>query len=91
MKICLKALAIVGGKEIDCHGHIEIHTKTDIQAYISWQLYDYENNSIAGISKNYFIANNNNSIQNIISLVIEDIKKYRMARKYIIREIKIPV
>ena len=89
MIINYKAIVKLEGKTIDCHGYIEIHSMTEVQAYISWQLFDCYNSSIAGTSKNYFISNIDNSLLSMVSLVIEDIKKFRIGRKHIVREIKI--
>ncbi len=89
MIINYKAIVKLEGTAIDCHGYIEIHSMTEVQAYISWQLFDCYNSSIAGTSKNYFISNIDNSLLSMASLVIEDIKKFRIGRKHSVREIKI--
>ncbi len=75
---------------VPCFGNIEVLNMNDKTAYVSWKLFDKKNKTLlASVSRSFFIADKTHSINDIISLAISSILKYRIDRKKIFEMVKI--
>jgi hypothetical protein len=84
----LKAKVNINNVVLDCAGSIEIHWKKNPQAYITWQFY-YEDKLIVSKSENFFIGQEKENDDELISKVLKKIENYKIGRKRIFEDIEI--
>ena len=76
-----------------CKGEIKILRRDRNVVYAAWHMEDENGGNLAGVTRNYYVEEENVSesaaIELAIELILANIKKYRIGRKKVFSEIEI--
>ena len=88
-KIKIQALNTLDAGAFLSKGFIEILCVENQEAYVSWQMFDKSESSIASVSRRYYLGNQPYTKDKIIEMAIANIENFRVGRKHIFSDVKI--
>jgi hypothetical protein len=89
MKFHIEGVVNLDGSDAPCKGSIEVFYRINKIAYIEWDLFDGEGNSLAAVAQKYFVGDKEFSKASILTMVIESILSYRIERKKVFTEMRL--
>jgi len=91
LKRNIEAFAEIDGRRVPCKGIIEIRKidRAHYTAYATWQFFDADGLVLAGKSTNYFMGKRPFTQEELISRILENIKRYRIGRNHVFDEVKL--
>ena len=89
MKFHIEGVVNLDGSDAPCKGSIEVFYRINKIAYIEWDLFDGEGNSLAAVAKKYFVGDKEFSKASALTMVIESILSYRIGQKKVFTEIRL--
>lgn len=72
-----------------CKGELKILRRDRKVVYAAWHMEDENGSNLAGVTRNYFVDEENASENAAIELILTNIRKYRIGRKKAFSEIEI--
>jgi predicted transcriptional regulator len=84
----IKAIANVDNNKIRCVGEIKLNLISGNQVYIIWSLL-HEDKLIAAKSETLYYRTSGNNEENLMKIIVEKIKRYRIGRKRIFEEVEV--
>ena len=90
-KLKIKGVALVGDLPIPCLGEIEIlnFNAEHRTAYAWWRIFDQDGKLLAAKSRNYFTDKADFSDLDVIPLILQNIKNYRIGRNRVFSQVEI--
>lgn len=87
--ISIRAKCTIDDANFVATGHLRILWIKNKEAYAEWQMNDAEGNSLAGVTRRYFIDDEDPNENKIIDMIRYNIENYSISRKKIFSDLEI--